>query len=178
MLAVALLIAAAALHHHPASANPPIYVHPEERAAGNDRPEAVRIARALLTQMWPATIALVRVDAVGGHRVAGIVLSGVKFHRPLDRDGFLDEVTVLVARAFAASPVEEVDVWATVPIPVAKGAIVSGDLAVPTSRTVFACSIRRDRLADLRNELNGADVYWDTEFMARLRGSGKGSNVS
>ena len=43
----------------------------------------------------------------------------------------------LVEKAFAAAPaVEEVDVWASVPIEVVKSEIVSGDLAVPTSRTV------------------------------------------
>jgi hypothetical protein len=145
-------------------------VHPEDRAVGTDRVSAVAVARALLTEMWPATVQQVRVDTTGAHSVAGLVLSGVKFHRPLGVDGFLDEVQTLIARAFSAKPLEEVDLWATVPIRVPKGAVVSGDLAIPTSRTVFACSVRRDDLPRLRTLLhNASDVFWDDAFLAQLR---------
>ncbi|HTV72271.1 MAG TPA: hypothetical protein VME66_01010 [Candidatus Acidoferrales bacterium] len=154
----------------PASASPPLYVHPEDRSVGTDRPEAIVVARALLTQEWPASVQQVRVDATGTHLVAGIVLSGVKFHRALDVSDFLDEAQALIVRAFAAAPLEEVDLWATVPIRVARGAIVSGDLAVPTSRTVFACSVRRADLPQLTGLLHGsADVFWDEAFAAQLR---------
>jgi hypothetical protein len=153
-----------------AAASPPLYLHPEDRAVGTDRTSAVAVARALLTEMWPATVQQVRVDTTGPHSVAGIVLSGVKFHQALDLDGFLDEVQTLITRAFAARPVEEVDLWATVPIRVPKGAVVSGDLAIPTSRTVFACSVRRDDLPRLRSLLRSAsDVFWDDRFIAQLR---------
>ena len=55
----------------------------------------------------------------------------------------------LIARAFAAAPAaEEVDLWVTVPIAVGKGLVVSGDLAVPTTRTVFTLSVRRGEHAD------------------------------
>jgi hypothetical protein len=148
----------------------PIYLHPEARAAGNERPVAVRLARALLTQMWPASVEQVRVEGFGRHRVAGIVLSGVKFHQSIDAEGFLDEVSALVSKAFAAADVEEVDVWALVPIPVPKGAIVSGDLAVPTNRTVFACSVPRSRLLHLEKLLHDkSDVYWEESFISRLQ---------
>ncbi|HEY0797587.1 MAG TPA: hypothetical protein VGD50_00480 [Candidatus Baltobacteraceae bacterium] len=152
-------------------ASPPLYVHPEDRAVGNDRPVAIAVARGVLTQLWPASVQQVRVDASGAHLVAGIVLSGVKFHRALDVQGFLDEVQAVVQRAFLAAPIEEVDLWATVPIRVAKGAVVSGDLAVPTSRIVFACSVRRADLSRLAELLHGsADVYWDERFVAQLEG--------
>ena len=56
------------------------------------------------------------------------------------------------SRAFAAAPaVEEIDLWASVPIDVGKGVIVSGDLAKPTSRTVFSITVRRgESTASLR----------------------------
>ena len=152
-----------------AAAETALYVHPEDRAVGTDRASAVAVARALLTEMWPATVQQVRVDTTGTHSVAGIVLSGVKFHRPLGVSAFLDEVQTLVTRAFAARPLEEVDLWATVPIRVPKGAVVSGDLAIPTSRTVFACSVRRDDLPHLDALLHRAsDVFWDDRFIAQL----------
>ena len=61
------------------------------RAEGNGKAEAVLIGRTLLARTWPAQIAKVRVDRAGSHAVAGLVLSGVKFHGPLDERGFLDE---------------------------------------------------------------------------------------
>jgi hypothetical protein len=168
--ALALAFALGAAAGMSASASPPLYVHPEDRSVGTDRPEAIVVARALLTQEWPASIQQVRVDATGTHLVAGIVISGVKFHRALDVSGFLDEAQTLIVRAFAAAPVEEVDLWTTVPIRVVRGAIVSGDLAIPTSRTVFACSVRRADLAHLRLLLHdGSDVFWDEAFAAQLR---------
>src|SRR5690348_18085480 len=108
-------------------AAPPLYVHAESRAAGNRPEAAVRLARALLTTEWPATVEQVRVDGVNGHSVAGLVLSAVKFHRALNAEGFLDEISSLITLGFANSDVEEIDVWALAPIPVPKGAIVSGD---------------------------------------------------
>lgn len=161
------------------SAEPALYVHAEDRAAGSRRDAATALARALLTAQWPVTVDQVRVDGVNGHQVAGIVLSGVKFHRALGVEGFLDEVASLVARSFANSDVEEVDVWATAPIPVPKGAIVSGDLAVPTAKTVFGCTVLRDALPHLVVLLHSdADVYWAPEFAKRLRASDPASHKS
>jgi hypothetical protein len=153
-------------------AEPALYVHAEDRSAGSRRDAATALARTLLRAQWPATVDQVRVDGVNGHQVAGIVLSGVKFHRALGVEGFLGEVASLVARSFASSDVEEVDVWATAPIPVPKGAIVSGDLAVPTAKTVFGCTVLRDALPHLDTLLHSAaDVYWEPAFAQRLRAS-------
>ena len=169
---VLLILLAAAGATGVVRAEPALYVHAGDRAAGSRRDAATTLARALLTAQWPATVDQVRVDGVNGHQVAGIVLSGVKFHRSLDVEGFLGEVAMLVARSFANSDVEEVDVWATAPIPVPKGAIVSGDLAVPTAKTVFGCTVLRDALPHLDALLHSdADVYWAPQFLKRLRAS-------
>ena len=147
----------------------------QARAAGNRRAEALVIGRVLFATIWPAQIMRVRVDAVGRHSIAGLMLSAVKFHQDIDRAGFLNEIELLVERTFAASGVEEVDVWATVPIAVKQHTTVSGDLAEPTSRTVFAVTCRRDELAGLAARLrNGEGVYWSDDFKARLRGGTRG----
>ncbi len=87
-------------------------------------------------------------NQLGSHLIVGIRLWGVKFHHPITRDEFVGEVVTLVQRTFAAAPAtEEIDVWASVPIAVAKGAVVSGDLAKPTSRTVFSLTVRRSETA-------------------------------
>ena len=137
------------------------------RSAGN-RPETAKtIALALFTTIWPAQILKVRVDGIGSHQVAGLMLSGAKFHAKLDRAGFEREIVELLRRAFAAAPIEEVDVWATVPIPYDKREPVSGDYAQPTSRIVFALSCRRDELAGLPERLTrGRDVYWAADFLS------------
>lgn len=161
----------------------PVFAAPEStadlnataRAAGNRPQEAVKIGRALFATIWPAQILRIRVDAVGPHSIAGLMLSAVKFHQALDRAGFLNEIELLVQRTFATSGVEEVDVWATVPIPVKAHTNVTGDLAEPTSRTVFAVTCRRDQLSGLVARLrNGQGVYWSEEFKARLRGGDRG----
>jgi hypothetical protein len=93
---------------------------------------------------------------------------GVKFHHPMTRDEFIGEVVALTQRTFAAAPAtEELDLWASVPIAVAKGAIVSGDLAKPTSRTVFSLTVRRSEAAPaLRVRLSRASdaVFWDPQW--------------
>jgi hypothetical protein len=145
------------------------------RAAGNRHAEAVKIGSVLFATRWPAQILRVRVDAVGRHAIAGLMLSAVKFHQDIDRAGFLNEIELLVQRTFAASDVEEVDVWATVPIAVKEHTVVSGDLAEPTSRTVFAVTCRRDQLTGLVARLrNGDGVYWSPDFKAQLRGGDRG----
>jgi len=145
------------------------------RAAGNRRPEAIKIGRALLATVWPVQIMRIRVDAVGKHSIAGLMLSAVKFHQEIDRAGFLNEIELLVQRTFATSGVEEVDVWATVPIPVKAHTTVSGDLAEPTSRTVFAVTCRREQLTGLVARLrNGDGIYWSDDFKAKLRGGDRG----
>ncbi len=141
------------------------------RAAGN-RPKLARALGDVLFQTsWPAQITKVRVDAVGPHAVAGLVLSGTKFHRPLDPDDFLSEVRDLVSASFAHSAVEEVDLWTTIPLATHAHEVVAGDLAMPTSRTVFAVSVQRREAATFAARLAaGRDVFWDAAWRATLRG--------
>ena len=119
--------------------------------------------------MRPAQIVKVRIDGQGTHAVAGLVLSGVKFHGALGRAGFENEVIDVVTSAFAASDVEEVDCWATVPFAQGARVTVTGDMAQPTSRTVFAVTVRRAERASFADRLRrGTDVFWDPRFAARL----------
>jgi hypothetical protein len=143
------------------------------RAFGNDRATALTVARALLAHPLAAQLTRVRCDRAGAHRVCGLVLSGVKFHRPLDRAGFVNEVRGLIRGAFAAAPIEEVDLWATVPLDAGHGAVVSGDFAQPTSATVFTITVRKADLAQLDARLaSGRDVAWDPAFAASLAKGG------
>lgn len=149
------------------------------RAAGNEKQEAYRLGRVLFARVWPAQIIKVRVDGVGSHQVAGLVLSGVKFHGGLDVEGFAAEVNDVVRQTFNASPVEEVDLWVTVPLPIdraqAKALVVSGDYAQPTAKTVFAVTVRRDEAAGLAERLrSGTDVFWDPGWKGQLAGRGPG----
>jgi hypothetical protein len=101
--------------------------------------------------------------------VCGLVVSGVKFHHPLDRATFVAEIRDLIAGAFAAAPIEEVDLWATVPLDAGKGAVVSGDFARPVTATVFAVTVTRIELARLDAILAGSrNVYWDPAFAREL----------
>lgn len=134
------------------------------RAAGTDKPMAVQVGKKLFQREWPAQILKIYADSAGKHHVAGIMLSGVKFHGPLNRARFLDEVVGIVGKAFAAGPFEEVDVWCIVPLKVGKGIIVSGDRAQPSARNVFTLTVRRGESARvLRARIAaGKSVYWDT----------------
>jgi hypothetical protein len=125
---------------------------------------AVQVGKKLLAREWPAQILKIYVDSAGKHHIAGIMLSGVKFHNPLDRSRFLDEVVGVLGQAFAAGPIEEVDLWCIVPLNVGKGIIVSGDHAQPTARSVFTITVRRGESARaLRARIaEGKTVYWDT----------------
>ncbi len=139
------------------------------RAEGNRRAVAVAIGTALFAHVWPAQIVKVRVDGFGGHEIAGLVLSGVKFHGRVDVRRFADEVAALVGLSLAAAPVEEVDVWATTPLSVAKGTIVAGDNAQPTARVVFAATVRRSEASRLRGRLRrGEAVYWNRAWKQSL----------
>ena len=173
---VAVLGSALAVASAPRAATPrPALVEIEaaQRSAGNRKPEALQLARALLAHTWPAQVLKVRIDGEGRHTVAGLTLSGVKFHGRLNERSFLDEVAELVDRTFAASDVEEVDVWVNVPIAVGKGAVVAGDYAQPTSRIVFSATLRRaDAATDavVGKLLRGEGVFWDPAWRATLRG--------
>jgi hypothetical protein len=136
------------------------------RAAGNRKPIAVRIGRALFSTTWPAQVLNVYADGIPGHDIAGLHVSGVRFHHALTRAQFGDEIAGLVSRTFAVAPVEEVDVWASVPLSVGKGVVVAGDLAKPTFRVVFTVSVRRGESADsvLRRIRQGQGVFWDQDW--------------
>jgi len=139
------------------------------RATGNRKAEAIRIGQALFTTLWPVQIRKVRVDGTGRHLVAGLVLSGVKFHGKLSAEGLTNEVIALVDRTFAADPVEEVDVWTIVPLPTYVHEVVSGDLAQPTSRIVYGATILRSELPTFAARLRrGDDVYWQPGWRQSL----------
>jgi hypothetical protein len=136
------------------------------RAAGNEKRVAVTIGRSLFMTEWPAQVLNVYADGIRGHNIAGLRVSGVRFHHALTREEFIFEIDGLVRKAFAASNVDEVDVWATVPLRVGKDVVVAGDLAKPTSRTVFTLSVRRGETAAsyVRRMRRGDGVFWDQEW--------------
>lgn len=135
------------------------------RAAGNRRDVATQIGSAVFATAWPAEVTQISANALDGHLIVGVRVLGVKFHRAMTREEFESEIVALVERAFAAAPqAEEVDLWTSVPIGVAKGVIVSGDLAKPTSRTVFSLSVRRgesSRSLRARVEAGSEGIFWD-----------------
>jgi len=140
-----------------------------QRSTGSDRPTAIAVAASLLAHPLSAQLLKVRCDRGGEHRVCGLVVSGVKFHRPLDRAAFLGEVRDLIGGAFAAAPLEEVDLWTTVPLDAGKGAVVSGDFARPTAATVFAVTVTRAELPHVSAILAGSrNVFWDPAFAREL----------
>ncbi len=136
------------------------------RASGDRKNLAVGIGRALFRTEWPAQVLNVYVDGFGGHDVAGLRVSGEHFHHALTRDQFVDEIASLVRESFAAAPVDEVDVWASVPLRVGKDVVVAGDLARPSSRAVFTVSVLRGERVDalLRRMRASRGVYWDQEW--------------
>jgi hypothetical protein len=136
------------------------------RAAGNRKAIAVKIGQALFATRWPAQVVNVYADGIPGHDIAGLHLSGVHFHHPLTRTQFIDEIAGLVRRTFTVAPVEEVDVWASVPLGVGKGVVVAGDLAKPTFRVVFALSARRGESTEslLQRMRRGRGVFWDQDW--------------
>lgn len=114
-----------------------------QRAEGNDPALAERIGVALLSGAFPEPILKVRVLTVPPASVAGIMLSGARWHRTINKRQLLGDAVAMAGRAFASGPnLAEVDIWAIVPLPVQPGAPVSGDLAVRTSRTVFSVVAR------------------------------------
>lgn len=139
----------------------------ENRAAGNRKDVAMHVGEALFKNEWPAQIFRISADSIGAHVVVGLGLYGVKFHRAITQAEFTAEVADLVKRSFAAAPeAEEVDIWTVVPIDVGKGVIVSGDLAKPTTRTVFTVAIPRSSVlqASPATLLRMPGVYWDEEW--------------
>ncbi|GAC1404552.1 MAG: hypothetical protein NVSMB64_07930 [Candidatus Velthaea sp.] len=155
--------------HVPAAPASDLDVRAQARAHGGDNATAVRVGHALLAEPRSAQLTRIRCERLANHRICGLVLSGVKFHTPLDRSEFLREVRSLIAGAFAAAPLDEVDLWATVPLDAGHGAVVSGDLARPTAATVFAITVPKSAIGGLDAQLaSGRDVFWDSEFAASL----------
>ena len=113
------------------------------RAGGTNKAMARKIGERLFITEWPVQVLHVYVDSIPGHDVAGLHLSGKKFHRAVTRSQFYAEIEALAQQTLAAAPVEEVDVYTTVPIIVGKDLVVAGDLARPTSRNVFTVTVRR-----------------------------------
>jgi hypothetical protein len=140
------------------------------RAAGSDLATARTIAAVLLAHPLAAQLLRVRCERVGTHVDCGLVVSGVKFHRPLDLAAWNAEIATLIDGAFAAAPgVEEVDCWATVPLDAGKGSVVSGDFAKPTAATVFSITVPRAQRGAVRARLgSGEGLFWDPAFRAAL----------
>ncbi len=137
------------------------------RADGNRMEIARAVGETIFKSEWPVQIFRVSANGVGDHVVIGLGLYGVKFHRPLTRTDFATEIAKLVGASFDAAPsAEEVDVWAVVPIAVGKGVVVSGDLAKPTTRTVYTASVLRDEAKNLdpARFLKHPDIYWDEDW--------------
>ena len=138
----------------------------EARAVGNRRDLAEHIGDVVFATSWPAEVTQISANQLDGHLIVGIRVLGVKFHEPMTREAFVDEALRLVQEAFDAAPdVEEVDLWASVPISVAKGVVVSGDLAKPTSHTVFSLSVRRgESAASIRARAQTGGAFWDSTW--------------
>ncbi len=141
-----------------------------QRSTGSDLATARRIAAALLAHPLPAQLVRVRCERVGAHVDCGLVVSGVKFHRPLALAAWNAEIAGLIEGAFAAVPaVEEVDCWATVPLDAGRGIVVSGDFAKPTAATVFSITVPRAQRGAVRARLgSGEGIFWDPAFRAAL----------
>lgn len=135
----------------------------EARAVGNRRDLAEHIGDVVFATQWPAEVTQISANQLDGHLIVGVRVLGVKFHETMTREAFINEALTLVQEAFAAAPdAEEVDLWASVPISVAKGVVVSGDLAKPTSRTVFSLTVRRGESdASIRARAESGGVFWN-----------------
>ncbi len=137
------------------------------RASGNRLNIARAVGEQLFATTWPAQVMQVLANEDGTHLVLGLRVSGVKFHAALTRAAFYSEIQEVIARAFAAAPgAEEIDLWVTVPLNVGKGVVVSGDLAKPTTRTVFTVSVpRNESAAALAARLRqGTNIFLDQEW--------------
>lgn len=139
------------------------------RIEGNTPQLAESVAVALLARRFAEPIMKVHVLTIPEEAVAGIVLSGVKFHAPVSRNRFIADVREMAKTAFAAAPsLDEIDIWATVPVSVPAGEPVSGDFAVPTSKTVFSSVVTQQRRG-LQTSLVWGTTYWDPRWLVRAR---------
>ncbi|MGH7708573.1 MAG: hypothetical protein ACREM8_07240 [Vulcanimicrobiaceae bacterium] len=169
VIAIMMLLMLGVFGRAPASAFAPtaLELRVAERSAGNRKADAENLARVLLATTWPVQVLRVKVDGIDRHEIAGIVLEGEDFHGPVDWLTFRAEVVSLVQATFVHSGVDEVDIWATVPIRVEPGTVVSGDYAMPTTRTVFSVSVERAESADIGLRLaQTKGVYVDPMWRA------------
>jgi hypothetical protein len=136
------------------------------RSVGSDQATARAIAFRIFARIEPLQVMKVRVDVVGTHHIAGIKLSGVKFHGSVDRKVFVSEIRRLAFDAMMASSVEEVDIEVTVPLSEQHGLTVAGDGQLPSDSTVFTVSVRRgEALTSLTNRIQrGEGVFCDPVF--------------
>jgi hypothetical protein len=142
------------------------------RAAGGDRVLAQRVAHVLLAHPLDLQLTRVRCERAAAASFCGLTLSGVKFHRRVDTAAFRAEVDTLVSGAFAVDPsIAEIDLWVTVPANAGKGAIVSGDFAMPSSATVFATTVPRTPAG---SPSGNANVFWDPTFRSELASGSNG----
>lgn len=150
----------------------------DARAAGNRIDLAEKIGDSVFRTKWAAQVSQISANALDKHVIVGIRVWGVKFHHPISRAEFLAEVASLIRTAFAAAPeAEEVDLWASVPISVGKGVIVSGDLAKPTTRTVFSISVLRGENPEaMLSGGSSSTAYWDQEWERSAFNSGLARN--
>jgi hypothetical protein len=169
----AIALAMAPFAAFPAAAHAPSVASLDAvaRASGNRLDVATRIGQSIFEDSWAPQISQISANEADGHLIVGIRLWGVKFHRPISRRDFIDQVAALSTKALQAAPsAEEVDVWASVPLEVGKGTVVSGDLARPTTRTVFSLTVHRgetlERIAGKADAPHDADVYWDQDWAA------------
>lgn len=140
-----------------------------KRIAGNAPQRAEAICVALLERRFPEQILKVHVLAMQPAAVAGILLSGVKFHDAMNARRFQADVRSMVRTAFLSdTALDEVDVWATVPIAVGAGLPVSGDFAVPASRTVFSAAVTAKSEANGGRRLSFGTEYWDAVWTREL----------
>jgi len=138
----------------------------EGRAAGGDKATAVRVAHALLALPLALQLTRVRCERVGAAGFCGLTLQGTKFRGRVDAAAFRAEVDRLVRGAFAVDPaLVEVDLWVTVPAAAREGAVVSGDFALPSAKTVFAVTVPRALAAQ---PSANANVFWDPTFRREL----------
>jgi peptidoglycan/xylan/chitin deacetylase (PgdA/CDA1 family) len=137
-----------------------------ERSAGNDPDDAEMIAVALLARHFPEQILKVHVVKLGPATVAGVVLSGVKFHAAVSRVQFLHDVRQIIGTTFAAAPAtQEVDLWVVVPAAVPAGAVVSGDYAAATERTVFSAAVQKTEHAARAGNWSLGVIYWNAGWL-------------
>jgi len=134
-----------------------------KRIEGNDLPVAERIGISLLREEFREPIEKIHVLTVPAASVAGIMLSGSGLREPVTAAQFAADARAMAELALSTAPsLSEVDVWATIPEPVALGTVVAGDLAAPTDRTVLSLSLRRGA-APTRTFI---DEHWAAQLSA------------